>query len=80
MTAHQITLLRQVWNKWRAFGKAMGAIVAAVFMTVFYFTVAVPFGIGVRLFGDPLGAKPAKPEWRAREQKEHTVEDARRLY
>ena len=75
-----MNLLQKVWKKWRAFGKAMGAIVAAAFMTLFYFTVAVPFGIGVRLFGDPLGVKRATPGWLAREDKQHTIEDARRLY
>jgi len=75
-----MNFLRQVWKRWRAFGKVMGAVVAAVFMTVFYFTVAIPFGIGVRLFGDPLGTKPAKPAWRTRQEKQRTIEDARRLY
>ena len=75
-----MTLLKQIWKKWRAFGKAMGDFVARIFMTVFYFTVAMPFGIGVRLFKDPLHLKSKQAGWLAREAKPDTIEDARRLY
>ena len=75
-----MNFLRQVWKRWRAFGKAVGAMVSAIFMTVLYFTVAIPFGLGVRLLADPLGAKPAMPGWLMRKEKQHTIEDARRLY
>ena len=43
-----MALLKQLWKKWRAFGQVMGDFVARIFMTVFYFTIAIPFGIGVR--------------------------------
>ena len=75
-----MSLLKQVWQKWRDFGRAIGGVVAAVFMTVFYFTVAIPFGIGARLFRDPLGLKGGKPRWLSRETKPQTLEEARRLY
>ncbi len=73
-------LLKQIWKKWRGFGKAMGDVVARIVMTVFYFTVAIPFGVGVRLFRDPLGLKSTKTGWLARDTKQETIEDARRLY
>jgi hypothetical protein len=72
--------LKTVWRKWRAFGQVMGDFVARVFMTVFYFTVAIPFGIGVRLFKDPLRLKAKEFGWLPRETKPETLEDARRLY
>ena len=52
-----MSFLKTAWKKWRAFGQVMGDFVARIFMTVFYFTVAIPFGIGVRLFKDPLHLK-----------------------
>jgi hypothetical protein len=75
-----MALLKQLWKKWRAFGQVMGDFVARIFMTVFYFTVAIPFGIGVRVFKDPLHLKSQQTRWLKRETKEETIEDARRLY
>ena len=75
-----MALLKQLWKKWRAFGQVMGDFVARIFMTVFYFTVAIPFGIGVRVFKDPLHLKPQQTRWLKRETKADTIEDARRLY
>ena len=73
-------VLRQAWKKWRAFGQVMGDFVARIFMTVFYFTIAIPFGIGVRLFKDPLRLKSRWVGWLPREEREESVEAARRLY
>ena len=73
-------LLKTLWKKWRAFGKMMGDFVARIFMTVFYFTLAVPFGVGVRLFKDPLRQKSPRAEWLPRAEREDTIESARRLF
>jgi len=75
-----MNFLKLAWKKWRAFGKVMGDFVARIFMTVFYFTVALPFGIAVRLFKDPLRLKSTEVAWLKREQPEETIETARRLY
>ena len=75
-----MSILRHIWNKWQAFGKAVGDLVGRVVMTVFYFTFALPFGIGVRIFGDPLRLRPGAPRWEPREAKPATLEDARRNF
>ena len=72
--------LKRIWKKWRAFGQVMGDFVARVFMTVFYFTLAIPFGLGVRFFKDPLRLKSQETGWLQRETKPETLDDARRLY
>jgi len=72
--------LRLAWKKWRAFGQVMGDFVARIFMTVFYFTVAIPFGLGTRLLKDPLRLKTGHTGWRTRETRTETLEEARRLY
>jgi len=58
----------------------MGDFVARIFMTMFYFTIAIPFGIGVRLFKDPLRLKSQQTGWLKREEREDTIESARQLY
>lgn len=75
-----MSFLKKAWKKWRAFGQVMGDFVARIFMTVFYFTVAVPFGIGVRWFKDPLHLRSTQSGWLPRETKQETLEDARRPY
>ena len=73
-------VLRETWKKWRAFGKVMGDFVARIFMTVFYFTIALPFGIGVRTFKDPLHLKSKEVAWLKREERQETIKAARRLF
>ena len=75
-----MSFLKKLWKKWRAFGQLMGDFVARIFMTVFYFTVAIPFGIGVRIFKDPLHLKSKESGWLPRETKQETLEEARRPY
>jgi hypothetical protein len=75
-----MTFLKLVWKKWRAFGQVMGDFVARVFMTVFYFTVAAPFGIGVRLLKDPLRLNSKEVTWLNRDERDETIDSARRLY
>ena len=75
-----MSFLKLIWKKWLAFGRVMGDFVARIFMTVFYFTIAIPFGIGVRLFKDPLRLKSSQTGWLKREDRRETIEEARRLY
>ena len=49
--------IRVFWDKWKRFGQVMGDVFARVILTIFYFTVLVPFGIGVRIFGDVYNQK-----------------------
>jgi len=72
--------LKKAWKKWRAFGQLMGDFVARIFMTIFYFTLAIPFGIGVRLFKDPMQLRSGETGWLKRETKRETLDDARRPY
>ncbi len=72
--------LRRFWEGWKRFGHWMGDLVARVVLTIFYFTIFVPFGLGTRLFGDPLAMNEVKKpsKWLKRETRDLTLEDARR--
>jgi len=72
--------LKTAWKKWRAFGQVIGDFVARVVMSVFYFTIALPFGIGVRILKDPLRLKSEKTAWLRRDPREDSVQAARRLF
>jgi hypothetical protein len=72
--------LRKVWQAWKRIGQFIGDLIGRIFLTVFYFTVFMPFALGVRFFGDPLALRPAgRPKWLERSTRDLTLEDVRRL-
>jgi len=73
--------LRKVWQAWKRFGQFMGDLIGRLVLTVFYFTVFMPFGLGVRLLGDPLAIRPlSRAKWLERKTHDVTLEDSRRLF
>jgi hypothetical protein len=73
--------LKRFWTAWKAFGHFMGNFLARIVLTVFYFTVFVPFGLGVRLLSDPLHIKTTSgPLWRSRSTGDQKLEDVLRQF
>ena len=73
--------LRKGWQAWKRFGQFMGDLIGRLVLTVFYFTVFMPFGLGVRLLGDPLAIRPlSHAKWLERKTHDVTLEDSRRLF
>lgn len=76
-----MAFLRKFWERWKAFGHFMGDIVARVVLSIFYFTVFVPFGLGVRLISDPLQIKTLpKSLWQPRSTDDQNLQDAGRQF
>lgn len=72
--------LRKFWAVWKKVGQFMGDIIGRIVLTLFYFTIFLPFGLIMRLFRDPLNIKQQIPSrWQARKTKELTLEDGQRL-
>jgi hypothetical protein len=76
-----VSLTPNFWQGWKAFGHYLGNLIARVALTIFYFTVFMPFALGVRLFSDPLQLKttPAKL-WQSRPTGDQTVEEVMRQF
>ena len=73
--------LRKVWQAWKRFGQFIGDLIGRVVLTAFYFTLFMPFALGVRLFGDPLAIRPLnRAKWLERRTQDLTLEDSRRLF
>ena len=73
--------LRKVWEAWKRFGQVIGDFVGRLVLTVFYFTLFVPFALIVRLFMDPLALRPVvNPKWLERKTTDLTLDDSRRLF
>jgi hypothetical protein len=73
--------LRKFWHAWKRIGQFIGDQVGRVVLTVFYFTLFMPFALGVRLFGDPLAIRPShRAAWLERKTQDLTLDDSRRLF
>ena len=48
-------MLKRLWNGWKGFARVTGGFQSRILLGLFYFSVVAPFGILVRIFGDPLG-------------------------
>lgn len=74
-------MLRKFWESWKKFGQWIGDMLARIVLTLFYFTIFLPFGIGVRFFGDPLSVKhrPAAL-WLPRATLDNAMDDVRRQF
>ena len=73
--------LRKFWHAWKRFGQVIGDFLGRVVLTIFYFTIFVPFGLGVRLLADPLALRHHGPgKWLERTTHDLTVDDSRRLF
>jgi len=75
-------VLRAIWATWKRIGQFIGDLIARVVLSLFYFTLFVPFGVGVRLFGDPLDvkAKTNPAWWLERATHDLVLDDARRQF
>ena len=73
--------LRKGWQAWKRIGQFIGDLMGRLVLTVFYFTLFMPFGLGVRFFGDPLAIRPHnRAKWLERKTQDLTLEDSRRLF
>ena len=70
------------WSKWKALSKKAAELQARIILTVFYFTVAAPFGLVRTHLADPLRIKREGPAggWLERRTRDRTLEDARRQF
>ncbi len=73
---------KRLWAGWKYIARKIGNFQARVILTVFYFTIALPFGTGARWLADPLHLKrrAAPSGWRAREVRAPDLTELRRQY
>jgi len=74
-------VLKKLWEGWKAFGHFLGNLLARVVLSIFYFTIFVPFGLGVRWLSDPLQIK-TRPNslWRPRSTMDQTLAEVGRQF
>lgn len=73
--------LRKGWQAWKQIGQFIGDLIGRLVLTIFYFTLFMPFALGVRLFSDPLAIRlHGRAKWVERTTHDLTLEDSRRLF
>jgi hypothetical protein len=75
-------ILRNIWEKYKIFAGYIGDFQARWLLTVFYFTIAVPFALIGKFLMDPLEIrkKPLTSAWLQRREISGDLESARRQY
>jgi hypothetical protein len=73
--------LASAWRAWKRIGRAIGDVIGRLVLTVFYFTILVPFAVGMRAFrrGETQGDASAG-HWIRRELEPDDMMKAKRLY
>lgn len=72
-----------LWNAWKGFSHKMGNYQSRVLIAFLYFSVVLPFGLGVTLLADPLKVKRAygNSNWQPKESILKTsIDEARRQF
>ncbi len=75
-----MNLLQRIWAGWKRFGHFMGDLLGRVVLTIFYFTIFLPFGLITTLLGDPLDMKKKAPQWHQRTTGDRTMTEAQREF
>ncbi len=74
--------LRRAWRWWKTFALELGNYQGRLLFAFFYFILVTPFGLGVRLFSDPLKVAP-HPRitcWSERDSRRHEFKAAREQF
>jgi hypothetical protein len=70
--------LRQTaWERWQIIAKINGDYLARLLVNLFYFTIMVPFAVGIKLLTDPLALRNPVARWLERKPVGSSLEDAR---
>ena len=69
------------WDNWKKIAHKLGVFQSRIILSIFYFTLLLPFGLIFSLFKDELQIKKKRQStWLTKIQKEDTIEDMRKQY
>jgi hypothetical protein len=70
------------WSRWRELSQKAADVQARILLTIFYFTLMLPFGVVFGLLKDPLRIKqrPSGSYWVERKPPSGTLADAKRQF
>lgn len=59
-------MVKRLWKAWKRVAQAIGDFQARILLTIIYVLLALPLGLLVRLFADPLRIKHRPTAWTER--------------
>ncbi len=72
-------IVHLAWDRFTIIAGVVGDVQGRVIVTLFYFTILVPFGLGARFLGDALHIRSGVPaQWQERPPVSTGLEEARR--
>jgi len=73
---------KRSWARWKAFSLRMGSFQSRLILSYVYFAFILPFGLGVRLFSDPLRIRKRKApsHWLPRKEIPAVLEEYKRQF
>ena len=74
--------LSHIWRGWKEVAVYIGDFQARLLLTLFYFTVAMPFALLVRWISDPLRVRvlPVRSSWVKRQVSDRSLAEVRRQF
>ena len=66
------------WDRFKIITAIIGDVQGRLIVTLFYFTILVPFGLASRLFSDPMRLKVTDAAWVERVPVSEALEAAQR--
>ena len=73
-------MLKRIWEAWKRIAHKIGNFQARLLLTILYLILVLPFGLGVRLFADPLRIKKRGAGWVDHPTDSYNVDWARRQW
>jgi hypothetical protein len=70
-------LYKRLWRGWQRVARVIGNLLSRIVTTIAYVVVIPLFGLGVRLFSDPLALKPGPAHWTPLPPPPSSVDEAR---
>jgi hypothetical protein len=71
-------VVQLAWERLNVITSIIGDVQGRLIATLFYFSILVPFGIGSRLFSDPMSIKSRQNTWLERPSVPTDLESAKR--
>ena len=69
-------IFRTAWDRWQIIARINGDYIARLIVNLFYFTIMVPFALGVKLLADPLALRGKRVAWLERKAVGSKLPDA----
>lgn len=73
---------KRTWARWKAFSLRMGSFQSRLILSFVYFVFILPFGLGVRLFSDPMRIRKRKvaSHWLPKKEIPAALEEFKRQF